>query len=129
MGKMRVTPYKNNSKMAKADKWYMRPHYDRKIDAEELIEHIVMDSRIERSLVDVVVRAIVKQISEELCNGHPIQIPYLGIMKLGVTSEGADSPEEYNATKHITDLHISLTPDKEIKKALKKISFEKYVKD
>lgn len=126
MGKIRVTPYINNSKFSEG-KWYMRVHYEPKIDMQELVRHIELDSKVENSIVEAVVLGIVKQMEELLYNGHPIRIPHFGLLKLGVNSEGVETVKEYNAGRHIKNLHITFRPDAEIKVALREIKFVKYV--
>lgn len=56
-------------------------------------------------------------------NGHPIRVPHLGILKLGVSSKGAESIQEYNAHTDIKDLYVALVPDQEIKKGLHDLYF------
>jgi nucleoid DNA-binding protein len=131
MGTIRVTPVQNKiSTSISYGKWYMMAKMDQPLTVEELGSHILMDSKIERAQVSEIVRAILRQISELLCNGHAIRIPHLGILKVGVTSTGADTVSEYNANTNIKGVHIVLLPDKEIKDELAKLHYEKfYYKD
>ena len=130
MGNLRVTPYQNNNSHSDAyGKWYMRAFYNQTLDVTELADHIARDSKVERSKVATITQAVMKQIGELLCNGHPIRVPHLGMLKLGVTSEGADSIQEFNARTAIKDLYIKLVPDTEIKKALRDMKFTKILID
>lgn len=88
-----------------------------------------MDSKVERSMVGSVNNAISRQIAELLCNGHPIKIPYLGTLKLGVHSKGEETAAKYNAGNDISNVHLVLVPDKEIKAELNGTNkFEKVYK-
>lgn len=127
MSKIRVTPYLNKSKFLNEAKWYMRMYYEQKIDMKELIRHIELDSKVDSSIVEAVVSAIIRQMGELLCNGHPIRIPHFGLVKLGVNSEGVQSVKDYNAGRHVKNVHLTFKPDAEIKAALREIKFEKYV--
>ena len=50
-----------------------------------------------------------------------------GVVKLGVNSEGVQSVKDYNAGRHVKNVHLTFKPDAEIKAALREIKFEKYV--
>ncbi len=126
MGMIDVEPYQNNNQ--KSDFyhfWYFRTNLFTTIANDELVDHIAKDSKVERAKVTVANGAVTKQIAELLCNGHSIRIPHLGILKLSVTSTGAKTVDEYNAGQNITNVHLVLTPDKEIKEELKKMKYRK----
>lgn len=130
MGTMRACPYQNNNAFSKAySKWFFRPFYEVPLNVDDLAEHIAKDSKLERSKVSTITSAIMKQMGELLCNGHPIRVPHLGLMKLGATSKGVETLKEYNAGTEITDLYVLLTPNKEIKNAIRGIKFMKYIKE
>ena len=77
MGTIRVTPVQNKvSTSISYGKWYMMAKMDQPLTVEELGSHILMDSKIERAQVSEIVRAILRQINELLCNGHAIRIPH-----------------------------------------------------
>lgn len=125
---MSVTPWQNNNSRSTTHKhWYVKPVYEQTFTTDELAEHIALDSGLERTTVNTIVAAVTKQIRELLCNGHPIRIPHLGLLKLGATSTGAATLEQFNANRNIKGLHIVLTPDKEIKQAISEMTFKKYV--
>lgn len=127
MGTLLVKPWKNNNQYNSGyGKWYMIAHPNPILDVEVLAYHIALDSGVERTKVAEITRAIVKQIDELLCNGHAIRIPHLGLLKLGVTSKGEENATDFKAGKDIKDLHLILVPDKEIKKELKDMKFEKF---
>lgn len=127
MGSVFVTPYQNkNTKSAAYGKWYFRIFHTQTIVDSDLEDYIAADSKIERSKVGVIDDAITKQIEELLCNGHPIRIPHLGLIKVSVNSEGADTVSEFNAGKAIKNVHLVFTPDKKIKAALRELKFEKF---
>ena len=116
---MKVTPFLNkNSRMAKAyGKWFMRAKPYGALDMEDLSNHIAMDSKVERTMVS--------QITKLLMNGHPIRIPHLGLLKVQVSTEGAETKEAFNAGKHVKNAHLILVPTTEIKEEMRKMKFEK----
>ncbi|MBQ8064239.1 MAG: HU family DNA-binding protein [Prevotella sp.] len=127
MGILKVKPVQNtNSKSPSYRKWYMRAHMNSTIDINDLAIHIADDSKVERSQVASVNNAIARQIGELLCNGHPIRIPHLGLLKLSSSSEGTATVEEYNAGKHMKGVRLAIVPDSEIKNELRNMRYEKY---
>ena len=127
MGKVFVTPYQNkNTKSAAYGKWFFRIFHTQTIYDSDLEDHISLDSKVERSKVGIIDDAITKQIGELLCNGHPIRIPHLGLLKLSANSGGAASVSEFNAGHEIKNVHIVFTPDAEIKAELSTLKFEKF---
>ena len=68
---------------------------------------------------------ITRQIEELLCNGHPIRIPHLGLLRLGVNSKRTETVSKFNAGTAIKNVHLNLLPDQEIKDELQKMKFEK----
>ena len=131
MGTIKVIPVQNmNTESVAYGKWYMKAKMDHTLSVNELESHILMDSKVERSQVSEIVRAILRQVNELLCNGHAIRIPHLGILKLGINSTGTDTVDEWNATNNITGIHVYLLPDQEIKDELARLHYEKfYYKD
>lgn len=126
MSKIRVTPYQNKNEQTSAYlKWFMRVQQNPTIDIDDLATHIANDSKIERSMVATINEAITRQIGELLCNGHPIRIPHLGLLKLGVNSSGTDTVTDYNAGRCVKNVHLVLRPDAEILEEMKRIKFEK----
>ena len=89
MGTVFVTPYQNNNtKSPSYAKWFFRVFHTQTIYDSDLEDHISLDSKVERSKVGIIDDAITKQIGELLCNGHPIRIPHLGLLKMSVNSKG-----------------------------------------
>lgn len=128
MGSIRAEPYQNTNISSTAyGKWYFRPFYDQTLDVEELANQIMMDSKVERSKIQAVVAAVIKQMREHLCNGKPIRVPHLGLLKLGVSSKGVATVQEYNAGTDIKNLRILLYPDQEIKRELREMRYVKYI--
>ena len=130
MGIMRGKPYQNHNRNSQAyGKWFMRMLTYSTYDINEVSSHIASDSKLERTTVATTNSAVNRQIVELLCNGHPIRIPHLGMLKLGVRSKGTETVSDYNAGSDIQDVHLLLVPDKEIKAELRNLKFEKYYID
>lgn len=125
-GMIDVVPYQNNNR--KSDYfgyWYFRVKLLPTIVSDELANHIASDSKIERAKVLAINDAVTKQARELLCNGHAIHIPHLGTLKLGVSSSGTETSEEYKAGSCIKNVHLVLVLDQEIKETLKRVKYRK----
>lgn len=83
-----------NSKSLAFGKWFMRTFLNSVLDINDLANHMANDSKIERTLVANINSAITRQIVELLCNGHPIRILHIGLLKLGVNSKGESTVRE-----------------------------------
>ena len=126
MSMMNVIPYQNNNE--KSDYfgwWYFRAKLFPTIKNDELLSHIASDSRLDREKVPVVNSAVTKQVIELLCNGHQLNIPHIGTLRLSISSKGTKTAQEYHAGQCITKVRLVLTPCKEVKDALKKVKFRK----
>ena len=89
MAKVTIRVYQNtNSKSLAFGKYYGAVKHTSTIDAATLCKHAAMDSGIEETHIAVVYDALLKQMKEQVCNGHPIKVDGLGTFKVGISSEG-----------------------------------------
>lgn len=141
MAKVKIGVYKNNNLKSLAyGKYYGCVNHTSAIDSTTLCKHAAMDSGIEESQVALIYDAQLKQMKEQLCNGHPIVVPELGTFKLGISSEGVSladvrkrhpefDPEtedirKYLSAKQVKDVYILFTPCDSIKESLRGIKLE-----
>lgn len=135
MATITLNIYQNQNKQSKGyQKWYGRVKHSTPIDAATLCDHVAMDSGLERADVATVFDAVLKQIKEQLCGGHPIKIEGLGTFKIGIKSKGVstldikkshptfdpetDDPRKYLSGRQVESSHILFTPSDEIKTLL-----------
>ncbi len=141
MAKIKIGVYQNtNEKSLAYGKYYGQVMHTSAIDPETLCKHAAMDSGIEESHVALVYDALLKQMKEQLCNGHPIKVENLGTFKLGVSSEGwsvedvqerypkfdptKDDIRKYLSAKQVKEAYILFAPCDTIKEALRSIKLE-----
>lgn len=141
MAKITIEVYKVlNIKSAAYNKYYGRVSHNSTIEASTLCQHAAMDSGIEASEVAVVYDAVLKQIKELLCNGHPIKIGGFGTLKIGISSEGWSQEDvkrrhpsfdpdkedirKYLSARQVKEAYLLFTPCETIKAALRGIKFE-----
>lgn len=124
MGQIRIKLKKNNNISSKSYGLYygyVEPYNTMTVD--DLTDHVAMDSKIERSEVSEISHALLKQIKQLVCNGHSIEIPHFGTIRMGLESKPADSYAAYNASKHVKGAHIVFTPCTELKSEVRKVKF------
>lgn len=124
MGKVQIEIRKNmnsNSKSFGRYYGYVKPYST--MPVEELTEHIAADSKVEPAEVTEIMQALFKQIKQLVCNGHTIKIPRFGSLRLGISSNGADSFAAYNAGQDVKGAHIVFTPTKELRMEVAAVKF------
>lgn len=148
MAQVRIRVYQNNKFSSAYGKFYGRVQHSTEISVEKLCAYVAMDSGVEQAQVAIVFDAVAKQIKEQLCNGHPIKVEGIGTFKVGISSGGWGveevkelypsfnlekddirkclSASDFRAGKDIEKIRLILLPDKEIKKELKNMKFEKF---
>lgn len=124
MGEIRLGPYqfKGRSNMESDGKWYLRVSHYSTISAEELSRLAAEDSRIDRSEVQYVISAIVKQVKELVLLGHSINIPELGTLSLSAESHTVDNLEDVRLDRMLSGFKLNLRVTDELRAALKQIS-------
>ena len=124
MGKVQIEIRKNmNSNSKSFGRYYgfVKPYST--MPVEELTEHIAADSKVEPAEVTEIMQALFKQIKQLVCNGHTIRIPRFGLLRLGISSTGADSFADYNAGKNVSGAHIVFVPTKKLKQEVAAVKF------
>lgn len=143
MAQVKISVYQStNAKMTNYGRYYGRVKHGNPISVETLCKNVALDSGIAEEQVAVVFDAILKQMKEQLCAGHPIKVDHLGTVKIGIHSNGVSAedvkkkhpdfdPEKddirrYLTAKLVKKAHLLFNPCTEIKTALREI---KYVTD
>ncbi|MBQ3753343.1 MAG: HU family DNA-binding protein [Prevotella sp.] len=139
MGKVMISVYQNkNDKTTAYNKWYGRVKQGLEIKADVLCQHAAQDSGIEEAHVAMVFDGVLKQIKEQLCNGHPIKVEGLGTFKVGISSEGwsvenfqkrpgykeGEDPRKWCSAQQVKSCRLLYRPSEDIKTMLREIKFE-----
>ncbi|TAJ14459.1 DNA-binding protein [Marinilabiliaceae bacterium JC017] len=66
---------------------------------------------------------LVLQIPKYLSDGMSVKLDGFGSFRLSISTEGTETPEEFNANK-VKNARIIFTPGQELKKALTELKFE-----
>ena len=102
----------NNRKNQKAyGKWYGRTVALREVGIEELANDIQENCTAKRSDVLAVLSELGPAIKKQMHNSFKVRIPYLGVFKMGIASEGVEKPEDYDVRLHVKNLHVLFQPE------------------
>ena len=101
-----------NEEMPKAyQKWYARPVVTETVDLDYIAERIQRNSTAKRSDAKAVLTEMVEVITDALQNSQRGHIDGFGSFKVGISSRGADSEEDYSAAEHVRGLRIIFQPE------------------
>lgn len=141
MAKTKLSLYRNTNQTSAAyEKYYSRVAQSTTIDAKTLCSHVAADSGIDEIYVFMVFSALIKQIREQVCNGHPIVIDNFATVKIGISSTGVsvedvkkrvpsfdpekDDIRKYLSANQVTSVRLLLTVSEEIRTLLRSVKFE-----
>jgi predicted histone-like DNA-binding protein len=105
-------------------KWYASPVNEGKISKSDLAKEIVGTSSLSRGDVSNAIENIIDTMPKYLLMGKSINLGEFGTLRISFSSEGVDTPEQFNTNK-ILRVKVVFTPSVEFKAALESIKFEK----
>ena len=114
---LKAYQFKSASNPKSQGKWYPRIDHYSTITTRELCQLAADDSHVERSEVEYVLNAIVKQIEELALNGHTIEIPELGHISIAADTRTVENFDEVS-TNLVERLRLNLRVSKEIRESL-----------
>ena len=101
-----------NEEMQKCyQKWYARPVYTDTIDLDRIAELIQRNSTAKKSDAKAVLTEMVEVITDALQSSQRVHIDGFGTFKIGISSRGADSPEDFTATENIRGCRVLFQPE------------------
>ena len=113
--------YQNKNEDSKAyGKWYARAVIKETVSIEEVALKMQDNCTVKRADILAVLSELGPTITEMLQSSKGVKIPYLGTFKLGISSEGADAPENFTVRKNIKGVHVLFQPEEDVDKATKK---------
>ena len=117
---LKTYQFRGSSNKKSDGNWYTRVEHYSTIKADALSRLAAEDSRIERSEVQYVTAAIVKQIIELVMNGHSIKVPELGTFSISAKSITVDDWNDISCDTMIRKLRLNLRVTDEMRQALKR---------
>ncbi|MCR5433974.1 MAG: hypothetical protein K6F20_06225 [Bacteroidaceae bacterium] len=93
-----------------------------KISGDEVLEFASMNSGINQGQLSAAMHAIVQEFRNHLLTGHSVELPGVGIFRVGVNSKMVETPEDVSVN-NITRRKIHFLPSTFIKSYLNRVSF------
>jgi predicted histone-like DNA-binding protein len=93
-----------------------------KISGDEVLEFASMNSGINQGQLSAAMHAIVQEFRNHLLTGHSVELPGVGIFRVGVNSKMVETPEDVSV-ENITRRRIYFRPSTNIKAYLNRVSF------
>ena len=101
-----------NEEMPKAyQKWYARPVVTETVDLDYIAERIQRNSTAKKSDAKAVLTEMVEVITDALQSSQRVKIDGFGAFKVGLSSRGADSVEDYSPSEHVKSMRIIFQPE------------------
>ena len=122
-----------NENMEKCyQKWYAKPVYTETISLTDIAELIQRNSTAKKSDAYAVLVEMVEVVSDALKSSKRVHIDGFGTFKIGISSRGADSVEDFNASENIRGCRVLFQPEittdpsthKRLKKMIQGMSFQ-----
>ena len=103
--------YQNKNEESKAfGKWYARAIMKGTVGIEELAEKMQDNCTVKRTDILAVLSELGPTMRDIIQDSKRVQIPYLGAFKLGISTSGADTPENFSVRKHVKNVHVIFMP-------------------
>ncbi|MBO7052558.1 MAG: HU family DNA-binding protein [Prevotella sp.] len=77
------------------------------ITMDDVCKEIESNCSAKSSDVELVLRELVDVLKHHLQEGHRVQLPHLGTMKMDIESKAFDNPKDFNPAEHIKRCKIS----------------------
>lgn len=104
--------YKNNNSTMSScyGKYYARAVHDETWDTDDLADMIEKNVSVKRSDVLGVISELVETMTVALQAGHKVKLDRFGTFKIGISSSGADSAEDFDVSRNIKGTHVLFQP-------------------
>jgi predicted histone-like DNA-binding protein len=121
--KYRLVEKGNPRDAAAPKKWYANPVNAGKFTVKNFAKEIAGRSSLTRGDIENVLNNFLDELPTFLKLGLSVKLGDFGTLRLGLSSEGTATAEEFNATK-IKNVKVIFTPGTELKEGLNDIKFE-----
>lgn len=122
--KYKILPRKNPQDLVAPEKFYATAVSNGETDMEALAEMIAYQSTLTDTDCYAVLRALERNIVQELSQGRIVRLDTLGNFQISLSAEGQNSPEEVSAN-NIIKSRILFRPGKKLRQLLTNLSFQK----
>lgn len=111
-----VSGRKNPQEKGTPPKYYASPQVSDNVSMDEFCRHIASHGSVySRADVQSVLAQAVDCLREFLLDGKQVSLGDLGSFKIGLSSKGTITADEFNPSIHIKSVHVNWTPGMEFR--------------
>jgi predicted histone-like DNA-binding protein len=108
-----VKKYQNNNKKNEKSYglWYAKAVAVEEVGIEKLADEIEDNCTVKRSDILAVLSELGPAIRKEVQMSMKVRVPYLGCFRLGVSTKGAETAEDFTMQGNIKNVHVLFYPE------------------
>lgn len=103
--------YQSNRSGETYGKYYARAVHDQTITTDQLADIMQNNCTVKRSDILAVISELVETMTTQLQNSNKVKLDRFGTFKIGISTSGADSLDEFSVAKNIKGAHILFYPE------------------
>ena len=108
-----IIEQQNKPTLPSHGKYRAKAVHQNTIDTRQLIDELARRSRsgLDESIIKPVLIGLSEIIKDHLRNGDKVKLDEFGLMKLEISSEKVDKPEDFKPKKHIKGVKLHFLPE------------------
>jgi len=91
-------------------KWFARPVHTGTKDTKALAKEVAYATTLTETDCVNVINSLVTYMTEAMQDAYAVKLNDFGIFKIGISTTGADSIDEFSISKNITGKHVNFQP-------------------
>ena len=103
----------------KEKKFYAIPVTERPLNVQQFAKLATTDSALSPGEMLAALEFFGQTAMQQLLQGHSVEVPGIGSLRISFSSKGVDNPEDFNARTMISSPRIIFRPKPEVKNAIK----------
>ena len=95
-------------------KWFGRAIHVGTLETEDIAEIMQRNCTLKKSDIKACIEELVETMTDKLQDSYSIKLNGLGIFKLGISSTGSLTAEDYSVSANVRGVHVNFTPEAHI---------------
>lgn len=101
------------------EKFYAIPVTERALSVQQFAKLATTDSALSSGEMLAALEFFGQTAMQQLLQGHSVEIPGIGTLRISFSSKGVDKPEQFNARTMISNARILFRPKAEVRNAIR----------
>ena len=101
------------------EKFYAIPVTERALSVQQFAKLATTDSALSSGEMLAALEFFGQTAMQQLLQGHSVEIPGIGTLRISFSSKGVDKPEQFNARTMISNARIIFRPKPEVRNAIR----------